>query len=249
MTTVTIQVRVTDEAADRYLETSARLRGVARGVLLRRIIATILKDQLILSVLDDGDALNLHPASVPKSEGPRAMPPKDHVNTPPPAYHSRGRPRRYQPTKAEMQEDLHQAVLNTGGRRMSLAERRAAILAKIRSHGRVGWADLGFDGQVWIPAMKSLLADGTVVRCDPEPGTRRVYFVLRPTATGTADNPHAVAVPGLASPEVPSAGDTVISAGDIPKFLFGPDRSSDDQPVQVHSEDEFRQLYGTEVKV
>ena len=48
------------EAADNYLRSSARIRGVSRTYLLNRVFEMVLEDQLILGILDDAEVVSEH---------------------------------------------------------------------------------------------------------------------------------------------------------------------------------------------
>ncbi len=113
------------EDAKHYLESSARLRGISRTMLMRRVLETVLLEKLVLSVLDDGDA-----APTPVKPGRPATndkPPRDKlfdavVKRAPSVPQSKpvrtvAPYRNYKPpqTRADLQRELQQAVLNTGG--------------------------------------------------------------------------------------------------------------------------------------
>lgn len=113
--------------AEHYLESSARIRGISRTALMRRVLETVLEEKLVLSVLDDDDAPK-KPVARKKLGRPanHDKPPRDRLydalkrSTPVPQHRDMTdiKPfKRYkpQPTRSELQEQLRQAVLNTGG--------------------------------------------------------------------------------------------------------------------------------------
>lgn len=131
MTDVNVVFEVQHDS-ETYLETSARLRGISRTRLLKRVMEIVLTDQLILGILDDGDKPSEKTARKPTPRGrPRNMPPKDRLfdavivrpkSSSVPQRRRGGIPRytyglksKSPPTKNEMLEQLRQAVLNTGG--------------------------------------------------------------------------------------------------------------------------------------
>lgn len=110
-----------------YLEASARLRHTSYTSLARKVLYTVLRDQMVLAILDDGDEIvqskplsNVQQARhderaarikvrEDKAEAQRAA--KAHKKT---QYNPTMVLRRPTPkTKSELQAELQQAVLNT----------------------------------------------------------------------------------------------------------------------------------------
>jgi hypothetical protein len=116
--------------SEHYLESSARMRGISRTMLVRRVIEIILNEQMILSILDDNDAPGPKTAA-PKKRGnaphvhdaPKySKPPRDRLFDAVAQHRvpiiTRVRAKTGKPSamsRAQMEEDLRQAVLNTGG--------------------------------------------------------------------------------------------------------------------------------------
>lgn len=64
----------TDEGANEYLEVAARIRGISRTVLLKRVLERVLHDQLIFAILDDtDDARCVTPPRKPRSIGGQSV--------------------------------------------------------------------------------------------------------------------------------------------------------------------------------
>ncbi len=108
--------------AEYYLESSARLRCVSRTALIRRLVETILEEKLILSVLDDDDKPTEKKVTKHGSGVKRDMPPKDKLydalkkHAPPVPHFPRTTVKRTnheKMTRAVMERELRQAVLNT----------------------------------------------------------------------------------------------------------------------------------------
>ncbi len=108
------------EEGQHYLESSARLRGMSRTALLRKTLDLVLSDQLFAAVVGEEE----HQVKKRGNGGVgRAMPPKDKLYDALNRAHSvptrvigpqfRNADSR---TRTEMESDLRQAVLNTGGR-------------------------------------------------------------------------------------------------------------------------------------
>lgn len=105
------------EDDEKYLVTSARLRNTSKTELLRRVIDTVLHDQLILGVLDDEGKPTTRKVGRPRAETKK---PADKlfrglsVPVPKPWAASVARRKNAsERTKAEMYADLRQAVENT----------------------------------------------------------------------------------------------------------------------------------------
>lgn len=116
---------VVEPTREEYLDSSARLRGISRTKLFRRLLDVILKDQMILSVLDDADK-----PSVLKEGERRRNVPKPTVFAGTTSAPARAAPvyvRKVHKTrtKSELYADLQLAVLNTGGTKL----RPAAVVA------------------------------------------------------------------------------------------------------------------------
>lgn len=110
---------------EQYLEEAAKARGISKTQIVRRAVDFILKDKLFLSIFDDGDKPS------PKTEGGgrgrkstkyKGIAPRESFDTT--VSHSVptrtiGRQRvanaSVPKTKAEFEQELRDAVLNTGG--------------------------------------------------------------------------------------------------------------------------------------
>lgn len=198
MTTIHIMYDVSEDA-EQYLETSARLRGISRTKLVNRILDVVLKDKLIQATLDDDTT------AVPPREK-HAKPPKDKVfdATPRPSYYVP--PRKVGLSKSELRAQLTEAVINTGGRRMSRVERKAKFVQMLRDKGRLCFSDMGdqTQQQSWFGPVRELLDAGIIFKNEPELRTRRVYYELRlPTSAPTPDDtpPQSTSAVGDHSPE------------------------------------------------
>lgn len=207
MTKINLQYEVKPEH-EAYLETSARLRGMSRSALVYKLMTLILQDQMVLSILDDGGELNPRPAPGPSAGRP--MPPQTNLYT--------AVRKRYNPTKSEMQEDLRQAVLNTApsgerkqrgknlGPIMSHEQRKRALLQRA-AEGRFCPSDLGDVAEVnrWQAAMRALVFERRLVKCPPEPTSRRVYYELPPAIRDAVPSPES----SSAASTLPSPGSSV----------------------------------------
>lgn len=102
---VKVGTEITDEAQIAYLESSARIRGISVATLVRRILTTVIKDQMVLSILDDEvTAKELAPVPAPAKKYRRSK------------YNQTISIKRSVPmTRSQMEAQLQQAVLNTGG--------------------------------------------------------------------------------------------------------------------------------------
>lgn len=147
-----ITIKLVDSS---YLENSAHERGVSRTGLVKMVMDVVLKDQMILSILDDADELNKTP------EPPaRVKPQRVFSRIAPPAY---VRPSRATTSRAEMRAQLTQAVVNTGGKRITLVDRQKMVIEKLASAGTpLSMAELG--GQLFWAATDYLVAHGQVHR-------------------------------------------------------------------------------------
>lgn len=203
MTTIHIMYDVSEDA-EQYLEASARLRGISRTKLVNRILDVVLSDKLIQATLDDDTT------AVPPREK-HAKPPRDKISITP-------RPAQYVPkrkvalSKSELRAQLTEAVINTGGRRMTLRERKAEFIKMLSDKGRLCFVDLGTqdEQQRWFGAVRELLDENLIFKNAPEQGSRRVYYELRlPTSAPTPD-------------DTPSPSTSAVGGGgplDIPSFL------------------------------
>jgi hypothetical protein len=112
-------------ASIEYLESSARIRRTSPTGLIERLVAIALYDQMILSILDDEDeVVHLTNAADTILEQTREKARREKIASRPTV---RYRKSKYNPsigiaprkasvlTKSEMQNDLRNAVLNTGG--------------------------------------------------------------------------------------------------------------------------------------
>lgn len=96
-----------------YLEASARLRNMSSTILAKRLLHTILRDQLILATLDDGDEIANYPVPVTHVEKVRDEVRKQNVH----------RKTQYNPqmtfkrpaamTREDLRRELEQAAANT----------------------------------------------------------------------------------------------------------------------------------------
>lgn len=104
---------------DYYLESSARLRGISKIKLLRKIITVVLTDQLILSVLDDVNAKTGGPKLQPGPTDGRPMPPQTNLfdglnrSVPTRVRGTRIMSSKRTKTRAELRAELAQAAANT----------------------------------------------------------------------------------------------------------------------------------------
>lgn len=116
-----ISVLVSDVGLLDYLELASRTRGLSKTETLRRVVDVVLREQMIRAVLDDGD--RYYHEDVPRRRrepaatlgnriAGRAQPPATIV----PRQTRFRRGSGPEPTKAQMEDELRQAVLNTGGR-------------------------------------------------------------------------------------------------------------------------------------
>lgn len=115
----TVSVEISNEILP-YLEQEATIRRVSLTKLVRLLIDTIGRDQCVLAVLDDG-GLPIVPSvgerrrNVPSVERP-AAPPRSRQEL---AFNPQNfgpSTRRRPQTRSEMEADLRQALLNSGGR-------------------------------------------------------------------------------------------------------------------------------------
>ena len=131
--TITVQYVIPEDCRE-YLASSARMRCISETQLMRKVVEFVLRDQLLLSILDDADRPG--PKTMPK-RNTRGMytRPQQQTIVPRPERAQKAeaqaqrsasvlqRPNRQtfsfhrsEPkTRTELQEELHQAVLNTGG--------------------------------------------------------------------------------------------------------------------------------------
>lgn len=118
MAFVNVMLNVPPEL-EHYLESSARIRNISRAQILRKAMEFILRDKMFLSIFDDDDKPNLKTAR--KGRG------RTHGSTTRPLDNLFDTTRSYSvpqkrtkqwgaPRVPELtQDDLRQAVLNTGG--------------------------------------------------------------------------------------------------------------------------------------
>lgn len=221
MTTINIEF-LEGTSETRYLDACANIRGITKTRLLRNLMEVIMKDQMVEAILDDADDLDGAKAKKAKARShttkapvlPSSMP---HAR--PTTYYGASK-RKYQPTKAELREQLTQAVVNTGGQRIMRENRKEMLLERIRLKGRLCPSDLGSkeEQQRWQLAFVDLLQEGKIYKNAPEEYTRRVYYELCPSTGEAVSTP---AVSEQSSPDVSAGGDLEGNNGieDIPSFL------------------------------
>lgn len=202
-----------------YLEACASARNMSRTALIHKLVAVVLRDKLVNATLDDADVEYAAKVAAPR-EKPRRTSIVSNFNqdyrpnivrtvSPQPG-------RRVALTKSQMRDQLTQAVVNTGGHRISLADRKVTVVARIMAKGRVCMSDMGVSEneiQRWYPAFRELMDEGMIYRNEPDKQTRRVYYELCPQALPVEQSP---------SPMVDGPADK--DHIDIPAFL--PERSN-----------------------
>jgi hypothetical protein len=129
--TITVQYVIPEDVRE-YLEANARVRGVSQTQLMRKVMEYVLRDRMILSILDDADRPGPKTAPIRNTRGPRTIPAmtplaearEKQLRRAPPVVQRKvpvGNAQTFsfkckvEMTKSELQEQLRQAVLNTGG--------------------------------------------------------------------------------------------------------------------------------------
>lgn len=190
-----------------YVNEKARVRGISVGELLRRVLCDIVHDKYIDQVLDDDHVVpvtSTKPAFVVNA----AFGSDKTKNHPTRPYVARRKP--LQLTKSELRDQLTQAVVNTGGTRLSLQDRKDALLARAKVRPFCP-SDLGDSQELnkWWKALGELVAEHLLMKRPPAQHTRRVYYELRPTAVVSDQQSHVPVTDVVPPQSAPSAGDLV----------------------------------------
>lgn len=123
--TKTVSIVAYDLPNPNYVNEAAEKRGLSVTALLRRVLTTVIRDEMILAVLDDNDLPTGKRAGERKNITRRLEGAVAEART------SSIKPRPAAPTRGELREQLTQALVNTGAQRVTYEQRRDAILEKL----------------------------------------------------------------------------------------------------------------------